>query len=78
MLLCPTLRKVQLAYVSFDPTNTQHMEAFKLLCLGEKRPNGNLIRQHETLRFDLEDGFTDVRSMMFHKVGEHHLSNIAE
>lgn len=66
MLICPTLRKVQRAYVRFDPLNVEHLNAFKSLCLSKT------AKQHETLRFELEDNFTDVRTMMFHKVGEYH------
>lgn len=75
MLLCTTLRSVQLAYVKFDPTNAAHLEAFQTLCLGQRTPTGFHIKQHPVLRFELEDGFPDIRSMMFHKVGQHHMSH---
>lgn len=72
MQICGTLNKVQKQYVDFDPTNPKHMEAFKSLCLGELKPGvGICIKQHEYLRFNLEHPFEDVRTMMFHKVGQH-------
>lgn len=69
MPLCPSLRHVESNPVVFDPTNPEHLKAFEMLCLGEA---GN-IRQHPTLRFDLEENFPDVRSLMFHKVGRYHV-----
>lgn len=64
-MLCPTLRKIEKNFVHFDPYNEEHMEAFEYMCLGK---NGT-FRQHPTLRFHLEDGFVDIRSMMLYKVG---------
>lgn len=72
-MICRTLHQQQLPYVTFDPTNKEHLDAFRSLCLGEKTPVGYLqIKQHPTLRFLLEENFPDVRSMMFHRVGEYH------
>ena len=70
-MLCRVLQQAQRPHVSFDPYNEQHLEAFQMLCLGERNDAGHIhIRQHPTLRFVLEENFPDVRSMMFHKVGE--------
>lgn len=74
MPLCPSLRPVQKNHVSFDPTNSEHLKAFEMLCLGER----GVIKQHPVLRFDLEDNFPDVRSLMFHKVGRHYLNSHQE
>lgn len=75
MLLCSTLRKVQLSYVKFDVLDPEHLKAFEMLCLGEPTPVGGIrIKQHPTLRFELEDNFPDVRTMMFHKVGTYHVN----
>lgn len=73
MLICQTLRKCQREYVLFDPLNKEHLKAFEMLCIGEKTPSGFRVRQHPVLRFELEEGFQDVRSVMHYKVGLHHL-----
>lgn len=70
MLLCPTLRPVQRKFVTFDVHNLEHLKAFEMLCIGVDTPAGFQMRQHPTLRFELEDGFLDVRSMMFSKIGK--------
>lgn len=75
-MMCATLRKMQYDYVPFDPNNVDHMEAFRMLCLGDPSPQGVHIKQHPTLRFLLETNFPDVRSMMFHKVGEYHRAQL--
>ena len=77
MELCPSLRPIQKNFVTFDPTNREHLKAFEMLCLGEHRDSTVPVKQHPTLRFELEDNFLDVRSMMFHKVGRQHISNVA-
>jgi len=64
-MLCPILRKIKKQLVQFDPENREHIKAFEYMCLGE---NG-VFRQHPVLRFELEEGFVDVRSMMLYKVG---------
>jgi hypothetical protein len=71
--LCPTLRDAQPAHVKFDPTNSMHLEAFNSLCLGTFDGCTHSIKQHPTLRFQLQEHFVDVRSMMFHTVGRYHL-----
>lgn len=72
-MMCRTLHQAERAFVDFDPTNTEHIEAFHALCLGQRSDAGHIhIKQHPTLRFYLEENFPDVRSMMFHKVGEYH------
>ena len=78
-MICSTLRAVEKRYVDFDPVDPEHIEAFKQLCLGTKR-GGQLssIRQHKQLRFNLEAPFTDVRTMMFHKVSEAHVKSISK
>lgn len=74
-MLCPTLRKVEMNHVRFDPTNVEHLEAFQLLCLGDRDQRGVMrSKQHPVLRFVLEDGYPDVRSMMLHKVGQHYIN----
>jgi hypothetical protein len=75
-MICNTLSKAQRTTVQFDPNNVEHMEAFRLLCLGEPSHQGVHIKQHPTLRFALENSFPDVRSMMFHKVGEYHRTQL--
>jgi len=72
MMLCATLSKMQgQRYVDFDPTNPEHMVAFQMQCLGNYEDTGVIhIRQHKTLRFNLEQPFLDVPSMMNHKVGK--------
>lgn len=75
MKLCATLQKVQRQYVDFDPKNTEHLEAFRILCLGEVYNAVGVFthRQHKHLRFNLEQPFQSVPEMMFHKVGETYL-----
>ena len=65
MQLCKTLASTQHKYVKFDVNDPEHIKAFQMVCIGE---NG-VIRQHPELRFILEEDFSDVRSMMFHRVG---------
>jgi hypothetical protein len=72
-MLCATLRSVQKNYVDFDPFIKEHLTAFKMLCVGELRGAHYHIRQHPILRFNLEAGFDDVRSMMLHKVANQYL-----
>lgn len=69
MAMCNTLSKVLRHRVNFDPTNPEHLKAFKMLVLGEEGPTGN-IRQHPTLRFNIDNPFDNVRTMMTHKVAE--------
>ena len=68
---CKTLSDVLKTPVVFDASDPEHLRAFKMVCIGD----GPLtpIRQHPTLRFHLEQPFTDVRAMMFHHVGEAYL-----
>ena len=68
-MLCNTLSKVVRQVVDFDPTNLEHLNAFKMLVLGD---NG-VIRQHPTLRFAIEQPFDNVRSMMIHRVAQKYL-----
>lgn len=75
MELCPSLRPIQKSLVVFDPTNKEHLKAFEMLCLGESRNADSTVKQHPTLRFELEDKFLDVRSMMYNKVGQYYLEN---
>ena len=69
MAMCNTLSKVLRQHVDFDPTNPEHLKAFKMLVLGEDGPTSN-IRQHPTLRFNIDNPFDNVRTMMTHKVAE--------
>lgn len=71
MQYCPTLRKVLKNYVDFDVKNPEHLEAFKSLCLE------HYAKQHPTLRFNLTETFEDVRSMMFHQVGQAYLKRVS-
>lgn len=68
--LCPTLRKVFRNYVDFDPRDPEHLEAFRMLCLEDT------ARQHPTLRFNLTEQYTDVRSMMMVEVGRAHVDHV--
>lgn len=61
MQMCPTLQAVQRKYVKFDPSNPEHLKAFHNLCFEH--------RQHPTLRFELEESYESVPSMMLHQVG---------
>ena len=74
MMTSHVLRTVQQKRVDFDPTNADHLEAFSMLCIGEADKRGSYgVKQHPTLRFNVEEGFEDVRSMMLHKVGKQYL-----
>lgn len=64
---CRTLAVVDRQYVHFNPHDLAHREAFSMLCLGKDNDH---FRQHPTLRFEVEAPFTDVRTMMFHRVAE--------
>lgn len=60
--------------VTFDPTNEEHLEAFNMLVLGNAESvSQSIVKQHPKLRFVIEDGFADVRSMMLHKVGRQYM-----
>ena len=65
-MMCPTLRKVEKQVVSFNPHDPMHIKAFETMCLGKD----GVLSQHPYLRFELEEGFVDVRSMMLYKVGQ--------
>lgn len=73
MAMCNTLGKVHRRHVDFDPTNADHLKAFKMLVLGEDGPTST-IKQHPTLRFNLDNPFDNVRTMMTHKVAEAYLT----
>ncbi len=76
MLLCATLDPVQKRYVSFDPKNPEHLEAYRMLCIGTTK-EGKLeltFRQHPTLRFYLEAPFETVPAMLHYRVGQAYLS----
>lgn len=74
MMTNHVLRGVNRTRVEFDPTDNEHLEAFKLLCIGNGESRAQfVIRQHPNLRFVLEEGFENVRTMMLHKVGKHYL-----
>jgi hypothetical protein len=75
MMICRTLRRVQRNYVDFDVNNPEHLEAFRLLCLGNDDGLGIHTKQHPSIRFNLEENFQDVRTMMFHKVGQAYLAS---
>lgn len=71
------LRSIEQKRVTFDPTNEEHLEAFNMLVLGtSEAPSSSVVKQHPKLRFVLEDGFVDVRSMMLHKVGRQYVKVI--
>ena len=77
MMAARTLRSVERSRIEFDPTNSEHLEAFKLLCIGNGEPRDRfVVRQHPNLRFVLEEGFEDVRTMMLHKVGKQYLQSV--
>lgn len=74
MMTSHVLRSVERNRVEFDPTDAEHLKAFELLCIGSGEPREQfVVRQHPNLRFVLEEGFEDVRTMMLHKVGKHYL-----
>ena len=74
MAMCNTLNAVLRQHVDFDPTDPAHLQAFQMLVLGENGPNSP-IRQHPTLRFNVDHPYDNVRSMMMHKVAEEHIRN---
>lgn len=77
MMTSRVLRSVEQNRVEFDPTNKEHLEAFKQLCIGDNEPHEQpVFRQHPNLRFLIEDGFVDVRTMMLHKVGKQYLQTV--
>lgn len=78
MAYCATLAPVIRQTVDFDVTNPEHLRAFKMLCIGENKSDAVVIRQHPTLRFNLEHPFTNVRSMMIHKVGVHYVNSMLQ
>jgi hypothetical protein len=51
---------------TFDPTNSEHLDAFTQLVFGGK--------QHPTLRFHLDRPFLDVRAMMHDRVARAYLA----
>jgi hypothetical protein len=70
--VCTSLNGIAKSYVDFDPLNPDHLRAFKMLCMGEGP--GTPLRQHPTLRFNVDQPFVDVRTMMFYRVCEAHIS----
>lgn len=75
-MVCRTLAAIQRKVVSFNPHNPDHLNAARTLCLGVPAGHEMVLKQHPTLRFELEAPFTDVRTMMIHKVLESHMSNM--
>lgn len=73
MAVCNTLNAVNRQHVDFDPTNSEHLRAFRMLVLGDGPQSP--IRQHPTLRFNLEHPYDNVRSLMVYKVAEAHLQS---
>jgi hypothetical protein len=63
------LAAVQKTQVPFDVNNPEHLRAFHMLCIGD-----DPIKQHPTLRFQLDQPFLDVPSMMKHRVGQAYLT----
>lgn len=57
----------QLSKETFDPTNPNHIEAYRMLVYEG--------RQHPTLRFTLEHPYLDVRAMMTDKIVRMYLDN---
>lgn len=54
-------------HVRFDAGNPEHLQAFYMLKFK--------ARQHPTLRFVLEDGFSDVPQMMQSKITDRFISD---
>lgn len=69
-MMCATLNTARKNMVDFDPSNTEHLEAYRALCIGESAPTGIHIRQHPTLRFNLEAPFETVPAMLQYKIGQ--------
>jgi len=76
-MLCPTLSKVQRATVDFDPANPEHQVAYRMLVLGENGPTSPL-RQHPTLRFNVDRPYDSVRDMMINKISEYFITHVAQ
>lgn len=79
MKLCGTLANVQRRFIHFDPSNIEHLKAFRSLCLGDPANKGELtgemtMKQHPVLRFDLEEQYESIPQMMLHKVGKHYIA----
>lgn len=69
MSMCNTLAKVNRQTVDFDPLNLEHLRAYKMLTIGVEQSDGSYtVRQHPTLRFNVVQPFTNVRTMMTHMV----------
>jgi hypothetical protein len=77
MSSCPTLNAAVRKTVDFDPSDIEHLEAFQMLCLGTDGGKRPMLRQHPTLRFNVEFPFADVRVMMFQRIAEAHIAAIA-
>lgn len=63
-------RHMDLTQVTFDPTNPEHIEAFKMLVLEQP------TRQHPTLRFELEFPFVNVPQMMLYKIAGAYIASL--
>jgi hypothetical protein len=74
MAICNSLNGLTRQHVDFDPANPEHLRAFSMLVLGENGPS-SIIRQHPSLRFNLEHPYDNVRSLMIYKVAEAHIKN---
>lgn len=68
MITSKILQSFKQPEVTFDPSNAEHVTAFKSLVIGDGQPV--MLRQATNLRFKLEKPFKDVRTMMLFRVGE--------
>ena len=62
------VRHMDISPEVFDPTNPEHINAFKMLVLDQ--PN----KQHPRLRFNLEFPFVNVPQMMLHKIANAYIN----
>lgn len=63
--------------VKFDPRNAEHVRAFRMQCIGEVDQDGTVRRRsHPTLRFQLEQPYTSVITMMLAKVAQAYVENM--
>lgn len=72
-MICATLNAAHKNMVDFDPTNPEHLKAYRSLCIGEDEPTGVRIKQHPTLRFNIQAPFETVPAMLQYKIGQAYL-----
>jgi hypothetical protein len=73
------LAELRPTYVDFDPTNAEHLEAFRMLCVNRDETGTLQLKQHPSLRFKLDRSqYSNVRDMMLVRVGEQYLRSLSQ